>query len=309
MQPTGAVSSRLRKIAVDLLGGDHAPAVVVDGALSALTVDPEVRLLLVGPPEAAGDALRHLPGDLRDRVEVRAARTGVAMGDPPNRAASAATSIRIAARAHASGEVDAVVSAGSSGATVTAAALELGRHAGVRAPALAAWLPTIRHDRRCLLLDVGGSIESSVATLLSHAALGVAYRDSWRTRSHPQSTVGLLSIGREPGKGDRVRRAAEKALAESDLAFTGLVEGHDVLLGDRAEIVVTDGFTGNVLLKGIEGALRMTGAAVAAPARAAALLGVRGNVVVCHGAATADDLASGVALAARLARRETEEHP
>lgn len=321
--PTG-VSSRRLTIAVDLLGGDDAPAVVVDGALRALTVDPELRLLLAGPPEAAGPAVRALPPQQRDRVELRSASTAVRMSDPASRAVSRTTSIRVATAALAAGEVDAVVSAGSSGATVTAAVLELGRLKGVRHPPLAAWLPTARPGHEVLLLDVGGSFDSGPGTLVTHTDLGVAYARVCRGLDRPR--VGLLSVGSEPGKGDKARRAAERALQRADgipMDFAGLVEGDDVL-GDRVDVVVTDGFTGNVLLKGIEGAYRLAVTTLqgragvstgdrrdggAGSARAAALLGVPGVVVVCHGAADAADLASGVAFAARLARWKTDGPP
>jgi glycerol-3-phosphate acyltransferase PlsX len=308
------------KIAVDLLGGDDAPAVVVDGALRALAVDPELCLILVGPQDAADAVVRALPRDQRDRVESRAVLSAVAMADPPARAASRATSIRAAAGVHAAGEAHAVVSAGPSGATVTAAVLELGRTAGVRQPPLAVWIPTLQPGYGVLLLDVGGSVESSTAVLLAHAALGAAYWRRFTGRARPR--IGLLSVGREPGKGDRVRRAAEQVLraaVEGDgipAEFVGLVEGDDVCVGGRADVVVTDGFTGNVLLKGIEGAYRLATAGVGPQAwrlpgvaRAAALLGVPGVVVVCHGAADAEDLASGVAFAARLVRLDVAGEP
>jgi fatty acid/phospholipid biosynthesis enzyme len=119
--------------------------------------------------------------------------------------------------------------------------------------------------------------------------------------------VGLLSVGAEPGKGDRLRQATDAALRLHQLTharYVGPVEGHDVVLGTRADVVVTDGFTGNVLLKGVEAALAAAPTAFpsAAVPRAAALLGVAGPVVVCHGAATGEDVASGLALAARLVR-------
>jgi glycerol-3-phosphate acyltransferase PlsX len=116
--------------------------------------------------------------------------------------------------------------------------------------------------------------------------------------------VGLLSIGAEQGKGDRLRRDADDALRGAVPDYVGNVEGNDVPLGGPADVVVTDGFTGNVLLKGIEGAFALAGGVApdsVAP-RAAALLGVRGQVVVCHGAATGGDIASGIAFAARLHR-------
>jgi glycerol-3-phosphate acyltransferase PlsX len=300
-RPAGDASSTRRvRIAVDLLGGDQAPAVVVDGALRALIADPDLHLLLVGPRRAAEDVLCALDPAERHRVGVRVADGSVAMQDPPSRAADSGTSVHAAVLAHAEGEVDAVVSAGSSGAIVTAAVLVLGRLEGVRKPALAVWVPTSTGRDR-LLLDVGGSVESTVSSLLSHAALGVAYANR---HGLIRPRVGLLSVGSEPGKGDRVRRAAERALHQAQdgiaMRFVGLVEGGDVCLGDRADIVVTDGFTGNVLLKGIEGAYRLAQGRRQV-SRAAALVGVPGIVVVCHGAVAAEDIASGVAFARGLA--------
>jgi glycerol-3-phosphate acyltransferase PlsX len=293
-------------IAVDLLGGDDAPAVVVGGVLRAMRVDPGLRLMLVGPPEVASLVLRELGPADRERVAVRAAHRVVGMGDSPMRATRADTTIRAAAAALASGEADALVSAGSSGATVTAAVLELGRIEGVRQPALAAWIPAV-HDQ-VLLLDVGASVETHLSTLRSHALLGNAHAVGLGM-SKPR--IGLLSVGREPGKGDRARRAAEAALAELPIEFAGLVEGFDVCIGERADVIVTDGFTGNVLLKGIEGAYALAAyngaleSRVDVPRgapRAAVLLGVPGIVVVCHGAADDDDLAAAIALAASSVR-------
>jgi glycerol-3-phosphate acyltransferase PlsX len=204
----------------------------------------------------------------------------------------------------ADGVADAVVSAGSTGATVTAAALSLGRWPGVRRPALAAVLPTAAG--RVVLLDVGATIDPDAHTIAAHAALGTAYAATLHGLDGVR--VGLLSIGTEPGKGDRVRRDADPLLTVTRLPagarYVGLVEGHDVVLGERADVIVTDGFAGNVLLKGLEAAYALTpGGMRDTPPRAAVLLGVGGTVVVCHGAATGDDLASGIALAAHLHRR------
>jgi glycerol-3-phosphate acyltransferase PlsX len=286
------------RIAVDLLGGDHAPAVVVDGALRACQADPALHLLLVGPVEVAGEILAAL--DPVDRLRVRTASVGAGA----HAGGHLEVGVRTAVLAVADGVADAVVSAGSTGATVTAAALSLGRRPGIRRPALAAVLPTVAG--RVVLLDVGASIDPDTATIAGHAALGAAYAATL----HGLDTVrvGLLSIGTEPGKGDRVRRDAGPLLQRMRLPaggrYVGLVEGHDVVLGERADVVVTDGFAGNVLLKGLEAAYALTPARRRdAPPRAAVLLGVEGTVVVCHGAATGDDLASGIALAAHLHRR------
>lgn len=288
------------RIAVDLLGGDDAPAVVVDGVLRAVRADPDLHVLLVGPPEAVGELTATLDPAQRVRIAVFPAERG----DPtPARADS---TVGAAVDAVRDGAADALVSAGSTGATVTAAALGLGRWPHVRQPALAATLPGVNGP--VILLDVGGSLEPRPATLARHAALGAAYAVVTHALESPR--VGLLSIGTEPGKGDRARRLADPTLATVPLPcaarYVGLVEGYDVTSGARADVVVTDGFTGNVLLKAIEGAYALTGGPPAggrAP-RAAALLGVAGTVVVCHGAAHGGDIASGIALAAHLARRE-----
>ncbi|MEU8231910.1 phosphate acyltransferase PlsX [Actinoplanes sp. NPDC048967] len=355
MPATTAPEPGTARIAVDLLGGDHAPAVVVDGALRACQADPSLQLLLVGPPEAA-DALRRAldPAD-RDRVSSITAPAGPAdhettgrstrhpagqeaaggsaghdREDPPpaasdrvpaptirpDRAISRAAApdqalsrvesgVRTAVLAVAQGHADAVVSAGNTGATVTSAALGLGRWPGVRRPALAAVLPTVAG--RLVLLDVGSSVDPDEQTLAMHARLGAAYAAVVHGVAAPR--VGLLTIGTERGKGDRLRRAAPAVLAGLDLPagghYTGLVEGNDVVTGTAADVVVTDGFTGNVLLKGLETAyalIRPPGTDDVPP-RAAILLGVGGTVVVCHGAASADDIAAGIALAADLHRR------
>ena len=343
------------RIAVDLLGGDHAPAVVVDGALRACQADPALQLLLVGPVEAAGELLAALKPADRLRVRTLAApaeRADLVRAAPPaereaferregpvspptNGHAPAAreeppadrrplkhaeswveSGVRTAVLAVAQGEADAVVSAGNTGATVTSAALGLGRWPGVRRPALAAVLPTAAG--RLVLLDVGSSVDPDAQTLAMHARLGAAYASTVHGITTPK--VGLLTIGTERGKGDKLRRSAPAVLTATHLPggarFVGLVEGNDVVLGAAADVVVTDGFTGNVLLKGLETAYALIGPPADSgaggdgrrreltdvPPRAAILLGVSGTVVVCHGAATADDIAAGIALAAHLHR-------
>ncbi|WP_229716165.1 phosphate acyltransferase PlsX [Mangrovihabitans endophyticus] len=292
------------RIAVDLLGGDHAPAVVVDGALRACRADPALHLLLVGPAEDADAVLDALtPGD-RCRVRTRSASV------PPTRRAQTAgpteSGVRSAVLAVAEREADAAVSAGSTGATVTSAALGLGRWPGVRRPALAAVLPTAAG--RVVLLDVGATVDPDAQTLAAHARLGSAYAHAVHGVAAPR--VGLLTIGSERGKGDRLRRAVPALLAGADLPgggrYAGLIEGVDVVRGGAADVAVTDGFTGNVLLKGLETAYALVGPPGAEGdrlPRAAVLLGVAGTVVVCHGAATGEDLAAGIAHAADLHRR------
>ncbi|WP_203899310.1 phosphate acyltransferase PlsX [Virgisporangium aliadipatigenens] len=302
------------RIAVDLLGGDAAPAVVVDGALRASAADPDLSLLLVGPPEVADEVISALPPDRRTRVQVDPVRRVVGMSESPFRGVRTDTTVRAAVAALADGRVDAAVTAGASGAAVTAAVVGLGRMPGLRRPVLAASIPALTGP--VVLLDVGANVDVAPSDLAQHAVLGAIY--AHRVHGIDAPCVGLLSIGAEPGKGDKLRRVGAVALADTALPagarWTGLVEGHEVTLGGHADVVVTDGFTGNILLKGIEGAYALAaghsdsaGPPIAVP-RAAALLGVRGVLIVCHGSAAGPDVADGIALAARLHRLDVTDH-
>jgi phosphate acyltransferase len=295
--PAPSAEPATARIAVDLLGGDHAPAVVVDGALRAFQDDPSLHLLLVGPHDAADAVLAAVDPAQRHRVGAVALPAVELHPDDV---------VRAALRAVADGLADATVSAGNTAAVVVAASRALGRWPGIRRPPLAAVLPTAAG--RLVLLDVGSAVDPDAGTLAMHARLGAAYASVVHEVAQPR--VGLLTIGTEPGKGDRLRRALPALLADLDLPagarYVGLVEGHDVVLGEAADVIVTDGFTGNVLLKGLETAYARLGAPNSddgVPPRAALLLGVAGTVVVCHGAATGPDLAAGIALAARSHHR------
>jgi glycerol-3-phosphate acyltransferase PlsX len=277
---------------------------VVDGALRACGADPDLQLLLVGPAEPADEVSAGLAPADRERVRGVAVARGVRMSDPASQGADRRTTIGAAALLVSTGEADAVVSAGASGASVAAAVTAIGRTPGVRRPVLAAILPNATGEM--VLLDVGAGMQASQVDLLQHAMLGAAYAQL--VVGVPRPRVALLTVGAEPGKGDRLRRLTDQALREyalpSGASYVGPVEGDDVVLGTRADVIVTDGFTGNVLIKGIEAAL---GAAAeqyppTVVPRAAALLGVAATVVVCHGAASGADLASGIGLAARLVR-------
>ncbi|HEX8930118.1 MAG TPA: phosphate acyltransferase PlsX, partial [Actinomycetota bacterium] len=252
--------------------------------------DPALHLLLVGPRTAADAVLHALDPAERGRV------TTLKADDP---------GIRDAMLAVAAGQADAVLSAGDTGVIVTSAARALGRLPGVRRPPLAAMLPTA--TGRLVLLDVGSSVDPDAETLAMHARLGTAYAKVLLGLAEPR--VGLLTIGTEPGKGDRLRRALPPLLASLALPagahYAGLVEGNDVVTGAVADVVLTDGFSGNVLLKGLETAYARIGPPGPAepPPRAAALLGVAGTVVVCHGSASGSDVAAGIAFAAQLHRR------
>src|SRR5690349_14905069 len=191
-QPAPAAGTA--RIAVDLLGGDHAPAVVVDGALRACSTDPDLCLLLVGPYAVADEVIAMLPAEARSRVEVCDVAGVVGMSDPPLRAVRTDTSVRAAVGALADGRADAIVSAGHSGAAVTAAVHALGRLRGIRRPALAVTVPALSGP--VVLLDVGANTEASPKVLAQHAVLGAAYARAVHGRTVIR--VGLLSNGTEP---------------------------------------------------------------------------------------------------------------
>ncbi len=228
--------------------------------------------------------------------------------------------VRVAARLVRDGEADAVVSVGSTGAALAAAVFTLGRLRGVSRPPLAAVVPSKAGP--LVFLDVGASTDATPELLAQFALAGAAFATV--RLGLPSPRVGLLSIGEEPGKGDELRKAAYDALAGLPVDFVGNVEGRDVPHGGRADVVVTDGFTGNVLAKGLEGAATMLASVLVEalsdrpellPLLAAAtdhmspevlggavLLGVKGVVVVGHGASTPQGVASCVRTAVQAVR-------
>jgi glycerol-3-phosphate acyltransferase PlsX len=284
------------------MGGDSAPESVVDGALLAAAEHDDVRVTLVGPTDVATACLD--ARDARDRFEIVHAAQHIGMDEDPARAVRAKrdATVRVAARLVRDGAADATVSVGSSGAALAAALFTLGRLPGVTRPAIAVVVPAPRGP--VVLLDAGANPDAGPDLLAQFALTGAAYA---ATRlGIPDPRVGLLSNGTEPGKGDELRRAAYALLEDLPVNFAGNVEAHDVALGGAADVVVTDGFTGNVLLKGIEGALRMTGTTPdrLAPERhgGALLLGVDGVAVLGHGASTPRAVAACIGLAADAVR-------
>ncbi|MFL6240923.1 MAG: phosphate acyltransferase PlsX [Actinomycetes bacterium] len=318
------------RVAVDLLGGDHSPDVVVDGVLSAVADDPALQPILVGPPDAAQQLLA--ARGAVDRVQVVAASQVIAMDEDPVRGVRAKrdATVRVAARLVHDGKADALVSVGSTGATMAAALFTLGRLPGVTRPALAVVIDASAHP--VVLLDVGATVEGSPDLLAQFALAGAAFARVRLGLDRPR--LGLLSVGSEDRKGDAARREAYDAIAGVldgiPATFVGNVEGHEVPLGGRADVVVTDGLTGNVLLKGLEGMIARIGAGLAdaAPgdetvrgafAQATApmhpdhvggaiLLGVNGVVLVGHGASSPPAVAACIAAAAEAARADVVAH-
>jgi glycerol-3-phosphate acyltransferase PlsX len=236
-------------IAVDAMGGDHAPSVVVDGAIAAARHLP-IAVRLVGPKPLVTRELERHPDAAALPVTIEDAPDVVGMAESPAAALrrKPRASIRVAADLVASGEAVALVSAGSTGATVMAAYSALGLLPGVDRPALATAIPT--RQRPAVLLDAGANVECRPQHLLQFAAMGSVYAQVALGIERPR--VGLLSIGEEETKGTELIREAHRLPKSGTLAFVGNVEGRDVYTG-LADVIVCDGFTGNVALKISEG--------------------------------------------------------
>jgi glycerol-3-phosphate acyltransferase PlsX len=300
------------RIAVDAMGGDRGPAEVVAGAL-----------------EAAGDGLTPIlygsAGVDPKGLELRETHGVVEMDDKPAEAVRAKpdSSLVSAVRAVAEGDADAVVSAGNTGAVLAAGLLELRRIPGVMRPAIAVPIPARRGPS--VLIDAGANADARPEHLVQFATMGAVFAQEILGVSDPE--VRLLSIGEEPEKGNQLTLEAHQLLAASDLNFGGNCEGRDVLHG-AADVVVTDGFTGNVTLKLLEGTITTlldafreeiaantrgtVGGLLIRPAArrlrkrldpdtygGAYLLGLRGLAVIAHGNSSRTAIANAIRLAAR----------
>jgi glycerol-3-phosphate acyltransferase PlsX len=240
-------------IAVDAMGGDEAPTHIVDGALAAVR-HFDLGVTLVGPSARLEAELARHPGADMDRVRIVNADAVVEMAESPAAALrrKPTASIRVAAEAVARGEAAALFSAGHTGATVMAAHAAFGMLPGVDRPALAATVPT--RGRPAALLDVGASVECRPQHLLQFAVMGTVYARVAFGLAQPR--VALLSIGEEATKGNELTREAHRLLKASSLAFIGNIEAKDLYSG-AADIIVCDGFSGNIALKVSEGLVEM----------------------------------------------------
>ena len=300
------------RVAVDALGGDRGPAEIVAGALAARS--DRLTPILYGPAglDTQGLELRVAP----DVIEMHE-KPAEAVRSKPN------SSLVAAVRAVAEGEADAVVSAGNTGAMLAAGLLELRRIPGVMRPAIAVPIPAKRGP--CVLTDAGANADARPEHLLQFATMGAVFAEEILGVVNPE--VRLLSIGEEAEKGNQLTLEAHELLAASDLNFAGNTEGRDLLVG-AADVVVTDGFTGNVALKTVEGTIRTLLEALRAEITAttagkvggllirpasrrlrqrldpdtyggAYLLGLRGLAVIAHGNSSHTAIANAIRLAAR----------
>lgn len=239
------------RIVLDAVGGDNAPAAVVAGALEAVQhLDLEV--LLVGPEAQVAAELRRQTGSVvpPERIRLVEAPEVIGMGEHPVSAVRSkrASSIVVGLRLISSGEGDAFVSAGSTGAAMAAAVFELKRIPGIDRPALATAFPT--KTGPTLLLDVGANVEAKPNNLLQFAVMGSVYSE--QVYGVPTPRVGLLNIGEEESKGHPVYQEAYQLLQNAPINFIGNVESKDIPSG-VADVIVMDGFVGNVIIKLSEG--------------------------------------------------------
>ena len=301
----------MARIALDAMGGDFAPQATVAGALLALSeLDPAHSIQLVGRSAVIEAQLQSLlTGELaalaihRDRISIVEAADVIEMSDKPSAAVRGKpnSSMAVGLRLQADGKSDAFVSAGNTGAQMAASMVLLRLHAGLNRPAIATFFPTLRHA--IVVLDSGANVDCSPEELVQFARLGATYAECVLGRTNP--AVGLLSIGEEPEKGNAVTKETHQLLQQSDLNFIGNVEGRDLPTGGTDEhdvdVVVCDGFVGNVLLKFYEAIAPMMietlrnagvdGAQLEAGLKhldysehgGAPLLGVKGVSIIAHG--------------------------
>ncbi len=321
------------KIAVDAMGGDNAPQAVVAGAVQAAR-EYGVGVILVGIEQVIQAELRKHPLAETLPVEVRNATEVVDMLDSPSTVfrRKKDSSIRVANELVKSGEAVAVISAGHTGAAMATSFFVLGKLEGVERPAIATFMPTVKGTS--IILDMGANVDSKPNHLLQFAVMGEVYAKYLLKVASPR--VGLLSIGEEETKGNELTKEAFKLLTETSLNFIGNVEGRDVMSG-KADVIVCDGFIGNVVLKVSEAVaetvglflktdiekslIRKLGYLLMRPAfqnlkrrvdyaeyGGAPLVGINGISIISHGRSSDRAIKNAVRVAAELARSDINRH-
>lgn len=321
------------RLAVDAMGGDAGPAPLVEGVAQAIQAGLKAQIVFFGDEAALRPLVSAHP--VLSSSEVRHADGVVQMTDNPIQVLRRGqnTSMWAAISALQNGDAEAVVSSGNTGALMAVARKLLRRIEGVDKPAMTALWPTNRG--RSVVLDVGANVEANETQLVQFAIMGEAFFRALTGKEKP--TIGLLNVGAEELKGHELIRSAARILREADpeMAFQGFVEGNDIS-GGKVDVVVTDGFTGNIALKTAEGAARLVGGWVKealmaslnsklaafimrrglrklrsrmdpSNANGALLLGLNGVVVKSHGSADAKGVKSAVEMAAGLARKPFRE--
>ncbi|MDQ6887967.1 MAG: phosphate acyltransferase PlsX [Gemmatimonadota bacterium] len=324
------------RIALDAMGGDHAPHAPISGALLALPeLGPAHSIQLVGATDVITARLEELlRGDFahlraeRDRVMVIDAPEMIEMGDKPLAAirSKPRSSMVVGLKLQPSGDSDAFVSAGNTGAQMAASIVLLRLHAGLSRPAISTLLPTVREP--IVLVDSGANVDTSSEELCQFARLGSVYAEDILGRTNP--SVALLNIGEEEEKGSAAVKKAYEMLRQSDLNFQGNIEGRDIVSGGSnrgpVDVLVCDGFVGNVLLKFYESVAALMSTLmvregldrgrVANALRGfdysdyggAPLLGVRGVSIISHGSSSPRALKNAILVAQRAVESRMNEH-
>ena len=319
------------KIAVDAMGGDHAPVEVVKGAVEAAG-EYGIPVILVGDRDRIEAELANYPSAVPS-IEVKHASEVVEMDENPATAMRRKpdSSLVVAANLVKDGAAQAMISAGNTGAAMAVATLKIGRIQGIDRPAIGSLLPT--NNGKAVLLDAGANVDCSVENLLQFAVMGREYAERVLKLKNPR--VGLLSIGEEASKGNELTKATNARLSQASLNFIGNVEGKDVFRG-AADVIICDGFAGNIVLKFAEGisefmlatlreeisrsSLSKIGVLLLQPAlrRAKAkldyaeyggapLLGVNGVCLICHGRSDARAIRNAVRAAASAVENDVVE--
>lgn len=322
------------KIALDAMGGDTGPDVAILGALAAVRARSDLEIVLIGPEELLKGRMRELARDdagAQARVSVHPASEVITMEDVPvdaiRKKKDATVVVGFDLVKH--GQADAMVSAGNSGATMAAAVKKLGRLPGIARPGIASFFPTAK-NRPVMIMDIGANVDCRSQHLYQFAVMASCYVRLVLNMDRPR--VGLLSIGAETGKGNALVKESYPLLQSSPLNFIGNVEGRDVYRGN-VDVVVCDGFIGNILLKTSEGLAEaaqqvirgeilkswrarlgyvlMRGALADfkkqvdyAEYGGAPLLGVNGTGIICHGASSAAALRKACLVAADMAQHD-----
>ncbi|MED1917719.1 phosphate acyltransferase PlsX [Bacillus thuringiensis] len=316
------------RIAVDAMGGDHAPKSTVSGALAAIKENPAITVVLVGDEQAIRN---HLPQDIPANIEIVPAAEVILPDDEPVRAVRRKknSSLVVAVEMAREKKVDAMISAGNTGALMTAGLLYAGRMDGIERPALCAYIPNTK-GRVTLTLDVGANMDAKPHQLVQYAVMGSLYAE--KVLGFERPTVGLLNVGTEEGKGNELTKAVFPLLQEADLNFVGNVEARDVMQG-ACDVLVCDGFVGNVLLKAVEGAastifsqlkqeftsslINKLGAAILKPGLVrfkkkmdyaeyggAPLLGLKSPVIKAHGSSNERAMKNAIVSATRFIQQD-----
>ncbi|HET7583797.1 MAG TPA: phosphate acyltransferase PlsX [Gemmatimonadaceae bacterium] len=327
----------MARIALDAMGGDFAPEAPIEGALMAIgELDPSLEILLVGRTDPMREVLDRLIAGAyagvapqRDRVHLVDAPDVIEMADRPTTALrhKPNSSMAVGLHLHASGKADAFVSAGNTGAQMAGSVFQLKLHEGLTRPAIATVFPTARQP--VVVLDAGANVDCSATELVQFARLGAVYAEDILGR--PKPAVALLSIGEEPEKGNAAVKDAHRRLQDTELHFVGNVEGRDILAGGSArsavDVVVCDGFVGNVLLKfyesvgpliasllkkgGVDPRLLQEDATRSfdySEFGGAPLLGVRGVSIISHGSSSPRAIKNALRVALRAVETRMNDH-